>query len=218
MDFIAKGSKPRFADETEALLKSRLRAAAIDLIVVLGIGYVGNFLAGSSQWLGFRTLILATVIGSFFLLRSKLILKMGQLRAIELALFGGVALQMALMMYSRTAFFASKGEAASMVGAQQFFFTAFCLHILTYGIFMPNTWRRGAVVTVALACIPYGIQFLQLATDPAVRQWSESNRAGAPLPTTLIAALIGTFGSHIIHRTRKEPFKLVKSCSIGFKS
>ncbi len=205
---VAKqGNAPRFADETELLLKGRLRAAALDLTVVLGIGYVGNWISGSHQWLWFRSLILLAVIASYIGLKWLPAWRMRSLRGVEAVLFGGVALQMGLMMYSRIIHFAERGEATSMVGVQQFFFTAFCLHILTYGIFMPNTWRRGAVVMTSLALVPYAIWYLLLASHENVALLQGANRAGAPLPTTLIAALIGTYGSHIIHRTRREAFQ-----------
>ena len=94
-----------------------------------------------------------------------------------------------------------------MVGVQQFFFTAFCLHILTYGIFMPNTWRRAGIVTVLLACIPYGIQSLQEFMNPEIARLFAMNKAHSPIPVTFVAALIGSFGSHIINQTRREAFK-----------
>jgi serine/threonine-protein kinase len=206
LDVIRQEKKQRFADETEALLCGRLKAAAIDLIIVLGLGYIGNLLIGNSHWLAVRTIILAMAIACWLFLRSQIVLKMVALRSIEAALFGGVAVQMSLMMYSLTEDFAAQGDATSMISVQQFFFTAFCLHILTYGIFMPNTWQRAAVVTVILACVPYAIQFSQVRWNPDVARLSAENHAGMPIPVTFIAALIGSFGSHIIQRTRREAF------------
>ena len=204
---VQQGQRKRFSDETGNLLRLRLKAAALNLMVVLGIGFVGNLLAHSHQWLVLRTIILLGITISYFLLRSQAALRMRSLRMIELLLFGGVAVQMSLMMYSRSEYFAAKDDATSLVGVQQFFFTAFCLHILTYGIFMPNHWRRAAVVSVVLACIPYAIQFIQLTYHPEIARLSALNHASSPIPVTLIAALIGTFGSHIINRTRREAFQ-----------
>ncbi len=207
LPMIAEGKQRRFSDETEDLLRRRLTFAAIDLTIVLGIGYVGNWLAGSSQWLLLRTLILVAIVASLFLLRSRVPMRIGALRSLEAVLFGGVALQMALMMYSRSVFFIQANEPASLVGVQQFFFTAFCLHILTYGIFMPNQWRRAAVIMTILALIPYLVLALLRYHLPEIAELEKLNRGTAPLPTTLIAALIGTLGSHIIHRTRREAFQ-----------
>lgn len=202
-----QGKQRRFSEETTELLRSRLRAAAIDLTVVLGLGFIGNSLAGNSQWLLLRSVVLASTIGTWLLLRSQRPVGRSTLRSLELLLFGGVAVQVGLMMYSLTARYAALSDATSMVGAQQFFFAAFCLHILTYAIFMPNTWQRAAVVTTSLAILPYLICYLQLWMDPKVAEMARLNKAPAPIPVTLVAALIGTFGSHIINRTRREAFQ-----------
>jgi len=124
----------------------------------------------------------------------------GGLRAFELILFGGLALQLGLMMASRLNHFAAKEDATSLVSTQNLYFTAFCLHILTYGIFMPNTWKRAAVVTTSLALLPYAIWYGVIAFNPNVQTLANQNKAMAPIPVTLIAALIGSFGSHIINR------------------
>lgn len=204
---VGQGQGKGFTDATMTLLQSRLTAAAIDLTVVLGIGYGGNLLAKQSPWLFLRTIILAAIIACLVILKRNKSLSLWKLRTIELTLFGAVALQMGLMMFSRISHYASENDPVSMIGAQQFYFTAFCLHVLTYGIFMPNTWRRAAVVTTAMACVPYAIWYGLYYFQPGVAQLGELNHASAPIPTTLIAALIGTYGSHIINRTRREAFK-----------
>ncbi len=204
---IGQGNRPRFSSETEALLRARLKAAAIDLIVVLGIGFVGNSWAGNFQWLWFRTLILGSLVGSYIVLRRAAVLRMTSLRVIEAILFGGVAVQVGLMMYSRVLALALKGDATSMASVTNFFFVAFVLHILTYGIFMPNSWRRAAVVMTIFAAIPYAIWYGLVWRFPEVAQLAALNQASWPLPVTLVAALIGTWGSHIIHRTRREAFQ-----------
>lgn len=204
---VEPGRDLRFSDETLQLLRLRLKAAAIDLIIVLGIGYVGNAIGGNHHWLVLRTLILSGMIGCYVWLRSQKEIGIRNLRGMELFIFGGVALQMSLMMYSRSEHFTTLKDAASLIGVQQFFFTAFCLHILTYGIFMPNTWRRAAVVTVVLACIPYTVQWIQQNNNATARELLSMNHGSAPIPVTFVAALIGSFGSHIINRTRREAFQ-----------
>lgn len=202
-----EGRQANFSDETVELLRNRLRAAAIVLTVVLGTGLVGNAIAGNHSWLVLRTVIFAGVVGSFLILRGGRAIRLRSLRAIELLLFGGVAVQVGLMMYSTVGHHAARNDAVSMTGAQQFYYSAFCLHVLTFATFVPNTWRRAAVVTVLIAITPYLIWFGQIRFDPHVARLSGLNLASSPIPVTLIAALIGTFGSHIIQRSRREAFQ-----------
>jgi hypothetical protein len=154
-----------------------------------------------------RTVVLASVLLSYVLLRGKRPFSTIGLRGFELILFGGLALQLGLMMATRLNHFAVKEDATSMVSMQNLYFTAFCLHILTYGIFMPNTWKRAAVLTTSLALLPYAIWYGVIAFNPTVLSLANQNKAMAPIPVTLIAALIGTFGSHIINRARREAFQ-----------
>ncbi len=201
------GQRRRFDDETTSLLHGRLKAAALDLTVVLGLGFIGNTIVGNFQWVILRAAILGTAILCYLFLRARQQVSNGLLRLIEIGLFGGVALQLGLMMFSRVGHYANQGDAVSMVAANQYFVAAFCLHILTYGIFMPNSWRRAAIVMTILAAIPYSIWFLQLWTDPKVAELARLNHAPAPIPVTFVAALIGAYGSHIITRTRRETFR-----------
>lgn len=200
-------NRPRFSEETSTLLRSRLQYAALDILVVLSISFLGNFIAANHEWLLLRSVVLASVLLSYILLRGKRPFTSTGLRAFELILFGGLALQLGLMMASRLNHFAAKEDATSLVSTQYLYFTAFCLHVLTYGIFMPNTWKRAAVVTTSLALLPYAVWYGVIAMNPDVLTLANQNKAVAPIPVTLIAALIGTFGSHIINRARREAFQ-----------
>jgi len=204
---VADGKRPRFDDETRRLLHTRLSWAALDLMFVLGIGYIGNLFAANSPWLLFRTFILASIIVSYVLLRSNITLSIRLLRVIEIGLFGGVAFQVGLMMYSRMVIFTLAQDATSLTGTHDFYLTAFCLHILTYGTFVPNNWKRAALMNSLLAMIPFGVLYAVSYTHPACIELLASNKAAAPLPVTLIAAMIATLGAYIINTTRREAFQ-----------
>jgi serine/threonine-protein kinase len=204
---IGDRKPPRFSEETNKLLRSRLQYAALDLWVVLSISFVGNLFASNNEWLVLRTAVLISAMVSYLLLRGKRPFSQLSLRAFEFILFGGLALQLGLMMTSRLTYFAGLDDATSLVSTQYLYFTAFCLHVLTYSIFMPNTWKRAAIVTTLIAVVPYAIWYVLTTINPQVLALANQNKAAAPIPVTLIAALIGTFGSHIINRARREAFQ-----------
>jgi len=54
-------NRPRFSEETSTLLRSRLQYAALDILVVLSISYVGNFIAANYEWVILRSVVLASV-------------------------------------------------------------------------------------------------------------------------------------------------------------
>ena len=55
---IGDRKPPRFSEETNKLLRSRLQDAALDLWVVLSISFVGNLFASNNEWLVLRTAVL----------------------------------------------------------------------------------------------------------------------------------------------------------------
>jgi serine/threonine-protein kinase len=204
---IKGGSRPKFASETETLLRTRLWAAAIELMFVLSLGLIANTIYGNAQWLFLRLLIFGAVVGCYAILSAKPDLRMTALRWIEAILFGSVALQISLMMHARIVEFAKAGDAVSMISAANFFVATFCLHILTYGIFMPNTWKRAAVIMSLFAVVPYLIWFGLIWSNSEVAKLAALNQAGWPIPLPFIAAVVGAWGSHIINRTRREAFQ-----------
>ncbi len=96
---------------------------------------------------------------------------MTPLRLIEGILFYAVAIQMLLMMYSRIIHFANHNDAVSMTGAQQFYFTAFCLHILTYGIFMPIRGSELRSLPPFLLAFHYALWYWLHYFNPNVAGW-----------------------------------------------
>lgn len=206
-DPVVRNRSHQFSNETSQLLRHRLQYAALDISIVMGLSYLGNLWIGNHEWLILRTVMWVSAIASYLGLRSRVVWGQGWLRAVEGLLFGGVAVQLGLMMGSRMVFFVQAGDAPSLIGTHYLYLTAFCLHILTYGIFMPNTWKRAAVVTVCIAFVPYVVWEMVELWHPEIGVLAAENRAMAPIPLSLIAALIGTFGSHIINRTRREAFQ-----------
>jgi serine/threonine-protein kinase len=125
----------------------------------------------------------------------------------ELVVFGVVIAQVSLMFAARVGVFASENDATSVVGIKYVFWSAWCLLILIYGIFMPNTWRRGAAVMIPIACLPYVILALQSWWSPDVARMLAEEKTLAPIPLPFVAALVGVYGTHIINSARREAFK-----------
>ncbi len=202
-----EGTKPRFADETSDLLRGRLLAAAIITSVLLGTAFVGNLLAMSTDLIWFRAMIVAVLVGVAFALRSTTEFTIGQLRIFEATVFGAISVQLILMMVTRLSFFAAVANATSIAAVQHAYLAAWSILVLTYGIFVPNRWQRGAIVMIPMACVPYlvllSLRWLSRDVDEMIR----SIEFTSPLPLTLVAAAVGTYGSHVINSVRREAFK-----------
>ncbi len=206
-EIVKEQDRQQFTASTLSLLQTRLKYASINVLVMLSIAYIGNLAVGNYRMLTLRTLVLASLIASYLIMRQNKNLSNLVLRSIESILFGGVAIQFAVMMSTRLIEYADRQDATSLVGTHHLYMTAFCLHIMTYGFFMPNTWKRAAIVTLCLAAIPYVAWFITAAYHPNVETLFATNKATSPVSFTLISALIASFGSHIINASRKEAFQ-----------
>ncbi len=204
--FVA-GDRPHFSDETAALVRSRLSAAALVIAVVLAAAFIGNLVSGITNLWWFRGLILLITAGSAVLLRIRPSLSLPSLRKLELLVFGSVVVQLSLMLVTRLAEFAAKNDAVSLAAIRQQFLLAWCILIFIYGTLMPNTWKRGAAIMIPAAILPYLLIALQRWLSPEVAALLDADKASSPLPFPLVAALIAIFAAHVINSARREAFK-----------
>ena len=204
---FAVGDKPKFADETAGLLRRRLTAVTLALAIILSLAFIGNLIQGIISMMWFRALTLVVLGACLVGLRSQRLFSLSQLRRIELVVFGFVVAQVSLMLSARLVEYASQNDLTSVVGIKNLFLAAWCLIVMIYGIFVPNTWKRGAIVMVSIAVIPYLVLALQSWWAPSVARLLAQEKSLSPIPLPLIAALVGTYGTYIINSARREAFK-----------
>jgi serine/threonine-protein kinase len=204
--FVA-GDRLHFSDETAALLRRRLSAAVLVLVLALSAVFVGNLFSGSFTLWWLRGVVLLITVGSGVVLRARASLSLFQLRTLELIVFGSVVTQLSLTQVTRLEEYASTSDAPSIAAAREQYFMAWCVLILIYGTLMPNTWKRAATIVIPVAVLPYLLITLQRWFSPEVSSLLDVNRARSPLPFPLVAALVSVFASHVNYSTRREAFK-----------
>lgn len=204
--FVA-GGQPKFSDETAALLRNRLTAAAFILSLVFAAAFLGNLVIGKTALWWLRGGILAVLLGCFFLLRSRRRFSLFCLRGFELVVFGVVAVQLMSMLVTQLSNFGAEQDAASCLSYRAIMFSAWIIIMLTYGILMPNTWRRAALVLFPMAAVPYAVLIVLQWLDPTLGPLLDQGKARSPLPIPFVAAAIGVFGAHVINSIRREAFK-----------
>ncbi len=211
-------SGPGLTNETSRLLRTRLRLAILIILSAFVLHFVRNLLLPGSAidqrplWLFFSGCEIAAMSIVSGLLWSRRPLGMKSLRILELTIFGAVAAYIAglqIVSYhdgflARAVVEGEEGSVYRLLGIVSVL--RWCLLIVLYGTFIPNTWRRCAAIVGILASIPIAL----MAADGLV------NKAAAPyllavLPETIIilatAAAIAVFGSHKmreLHETAHE--------------
>ena len=204
--FVA-GARPKFAEETAGLLRSRLKAATLVLSIALAVAFARNLYLGGVPLILFRAVIFAVIAGVCVLLSINVPLSLKRLRLVEAVCFGAIGVQIVIMVSTVAQQYARQGDVSSTISATNQNYLAWTLLILVYGIFMPNDWKRAAVILFPAACVPYVIVFVLRWQSQEIRSALETDSYGTPVPAPFIAALAAVFGAHVIHTVRREAFK-----------
>jgi serine/threonine-protein kinase len=201
------GDRPQFTDETAELLRRRLFAAATINVLVMGAAIFGIAVKKDIPVWWFQWLMLVIAVASALALWIKRELSAVQLRFLEAVVFGSALILMSIGLKIRLAEFTRMSDAVSAVSAEQQFLTAWSVLIFTYGILMPNTIRRGAVVTLSLAAIPYVQMLIYRVLSPELAGLLKLDQSATALPFPFVAAIVATFATHVIQSARREAFK-----------
>jgi tRNA A-37 threonylcarbamoyl transferase component Bud32 len=218
---LVKGSGPQFTDEVHQLLRRRLRIAC-------SIAFVGFALFMVNSWLrgeikdgpdAFDTALQITVVAILgflcALLWTSYSLSHWTVRVLELVMFGSMAVYFADLQFrvsnpSKVAQWAT-AEALPRVLAlgntatnMRWFFL-----IVLYGMFIPNTWKRCAIVVGSIASIPLLLTVFVCRECDVV-----GPHLGSLLFSTVVvlsmSAAMAIFGSHRISELHQQAYQARK--------
>jgi hypothetical protein len=162
---IIEGSRPELATETTDLLRTRLRAAAgiLGLAFSLFFGYrllrgeVFEFADGATFYFHFAVCVV--LVSSFGLLCRKCCIPLGVLRGYELLIFG---LPAAYFLVNEVLVFGLMAQRGIFPNPTSVWMGT----VFIYAMFIPNTWRRAAVITGVLCALPVVLMGYMWFRDP----------------------------------------------------
>jgi serine/threonine-protein kinase len=213
---LVEGSTGGLTSQTECLLRVRLRAAALVLFLGSSAFLIERLLVPSThfshepllrsgaQLLFWFQAFHVTMLGltNLVLWRRCRQLSIRQLRLAELAIFGWTGLFFLRVQHFNTLYCVTElGYIPSSVGM-------WYVLLFTYAIFIPNTWRRAAVVLGILASAPVIWTVIDMIGFPAVAAAAHAYEHLRTL--TLMMALgfgCGVYGTHMIGTLRREAFE-----------
>jgi tRNA A-37 threonylcarbamoyl transferase component Bud32 len=194
---LIAGTVPQFSDETAVILRRRLKSSSLVLAALTAFALLRNlFVHGGNISVALQAVGLLSLVTFYFVLSSSQRITLFQLRAIELLVFGALFVAVAVAEWIELHRSASAGEFDAVVVIR--FFASFSILILTYGMLMPNSWRRAAVILFPVACIPFAVMWTTMSDKLAIAMEFE------PLP--LVAAVLAVFGTHIINSNRQSAY------------
>ncbi len=211
---LVEGSSPELSHETRSLLRDRLRLLALLLFVIFTV-FLLRSLWSLDTYLSFsHAPVFYTHIAVTFVLAlvaqrlcTQCSIFVKHLRLSELLTIGGPAAFFMLLHYHRLFHCASLGEGhahlPNIVGG-------WILLIMSYAMFVPNHWKRAAVVLCLLGLAPTAIWALAWFRVPEVSQLLKTQEFGSTfleqemvLALTVLTAIVGVKS---IGTLRKQAF------------
>jgi serine/threonine-protein kinase len=208
---LVAGDAPRLEAETKALLRMRLKGAALILMAAVASFALRDLFLEVAPGFGIRLVTIGAVAASFALLTWRQALSLRQLRLVELALFGVMAWFLATYQYQLVLLKARAGSATFQLAAVKSCVLYFFAVQLLYGTFIPNSWRRSLLVLVPLGLVPFLVMgILRWRSNDVARIAREVGNfeqvSDAALMLSL-GVLASAYGTHIINALRVEAFR-----------
>ena len=155
---VAEAGESLAGSETRTLLQARLKLAAVALLLLVSAFFVRDFfVVDASERPLVSAFLIAMLAASLVVLYRARSLSLAQLRIIELVVFGVIAFQIAHNNYLQILDRAQSRDATYVLAEMQSTTLSFFALISFYGMFVPNTVRRAAIVIGG-----YGVVFIAL--------------------------------------------------------
>lgn len=209
----ASGSDPKQSGLTNSLRRARIGSAALFLVVTLVILLTRDAFSGLRGLLTLQCTIIGCIGGLLVILWGRFPLSSRGVRVAEFLVFGLAAAYLSARQYElmQRGFTTHNGQHAWVVSAAKTTTIGTILLTFAYGMFIPNTWRRAAVVVSAMVALPLATLLLLWVNDPEafriLRHFADWPRVSEDLSTMLIAAGLSVYGTHVINRLRNEAFE-----------
>ena len=203
---LVTSSGPHLTKDTQTLLRFRLRAAVCILLIGFGAFLVRHVVGGltgepvSPVLLGFHLLVVLVLSSSTAALWRHSNLSIKMLRIAELVVFGLPAGFFLMLQHRVTLEDAGRGV---MPPPLHFWL----LLIFTYGMFIPNTWRRAGLVIGAMALAPALLAAGMTLAYPQVADVMTAVGILQHVLVLFIAAVASVVGTNLINALRREVFE-----------
>ncbi len=197
-------------DDPTWLLQRRIRAAAVVLVVGFGSAFVRSLFLHplSSLFIRLQATVLVLLVSALAALSSRWRPRMPFLRVFESALFFMVVSFFLAAEYSLILRGVRADDPFLALGPVRSSVYWILATIFTYAIFIPNTWRRAALMILPMAVAPVVVpsilgaihpEFYQIAVRVLTLERSSENAL-----LLILGAFTAVFGSHTINTLRLQ--------------
>jgi PAS domain S-box-containing protein len=206
------------ADETNALLRTRLRAVALIFFLAYGLFLLRDLLFGVGtlprRWYenvcGFQVAVMLVSGAVALALSGPYCWRTGQLRVLELIVFGVAGAFQLFRQYlsmSEEVHLAHPQAATGLLLDTVFTTFIWYAMLVAYAMFIPNTWRRAAVVLVTMAALPLAIPLAAVWRNEVAAEALNVHVLSALVLVMLLGAGSSIYGTHTINAMRVQTYE-----------
>lgn len=192
----------REAEQT--LLRSRLQTAAMVSLFCMTVFFLRSLFVEAPIVLVIRSVSLIITVGCLGRLVTPQTLTTDELRRIELSLYGPLC---ALIVYLEYIFLSQAGAQANAVQQVEVVYSGtlgLAVMMLTYGMLMPNGWRRTAVMMVPPVVATTAMLLIARRLFESVANTIDAIRTAEAGLALVLTGVIATYGTYTISKLRRE--------------
>ena len=162
----------------------------------------------------FDVAIILALVGMIALLWSRWPIPLAWLKALELGMIGMLASRIALTQYRLMLIYSLRGDKMMAQLTMKNVVLLISILILTYGLYVPKSWRRAALVVGPLALLPFATLLVLILQYPDAMEWLWDGWQLSNTPRIrlflfdamilLMLALGSTFGARTLSRLRRQ--------------
>jgi serine/threonine-protein kinase len=203
--------------EPPAVVRSRLRELPMIYVLILGIAVFWKRAVLASEDLTLYRVDLAIIagfLGMMAVLSSRLSIPLIWLKVLELATIGVMATRLAFVQYRLMLIYSVRNDRMMAQLTMKNVVLLTSILILTYGLYVPKSWRRAALVAGPLALLPFAILTFLILRHPGAMGWLWQGWMLSDTPRILlfgfdflilsIVAVGATFGARTMSRLRHQ--------------
>jgi serine/threonine-protein kinase len=198
-------------------VRARLRELPMIYILMLGIAiFWRRAVLGNEDLTLYQVdvAIILALVGIIALLWSRWPIPLAWLKALELGMIGMLAIRITFTQYRLMLIYSLRGDKMMAQLTMKNVVLLISILILTYGLYVPKSWRRAALVVGPLAMLPFATLMVLILQYPDAMEWlwegwqlSETPRIRLFLFDAMILlmlALGSTFGARRLSRLRRQ--------------
>jgi tRNA A-37 threonylcarbamoyl transferase component Bud32 len=186
------------------LLRSRLQTATIICLFCMTAFFLRSLFIDEPIVFIIRSVSMIMTVGCLGLLMTPQRLTTHELRRIELLLFGPLCVLIVFLEFFFLVQAARAGNASEQVGVVMSGTLGLAVMMLTYGMLMPNGWRRTALMMVPPVVATTVILTVARNSFPSVAESIDEIRMAEAGLALILTGVIATYGTYTISTLRRE--------------